>query len=293
MIIDFHAHLIDRTWLPGPWLAAFEKAYVSPLSPTGLEDMFDPTGQKLLRAMDRTGVDLAVIQTLDFGLALGEAETSIQGQLEAVGRIVARRPDRLAAFVGVDPRRPEAIDLVRTALDDWGYKGIKLHPGAGFPPNPDTVGPLVELAAERSLPVMVHTGPAFGPLTSRYCRPYDLDEILTAFPETPIIAAHLGGGWLDQLAWLARAKPNLYSDVSLHQTILRIDPDRFRADLRFALDMFGPTRLLFGTDHPFGDRITPGDRFIRAVREQPFASAEIKALLGANAARLLHLQPKD
>jgi len=172
---------------------------------------------------------------------------------------------------------------------------VKLHPGAGFSVNSASFRPVWEQIVELNVPVLVHTGHAFGPLQSRHCRPIELDDILAEYPDLRIVAAHLAGGWFEELCWMGYTKPNLYADVSLWQIRCRRNRNGFLSSIRDALDMFGPERLLFGTDWPFtAGLMTPKDylRTFRDLAASPdagpeFMSAEIKGLMGRNAQKLL------
>jgi len=305
MIIDFHTHLLDGPWLPAPWWRWLEKFHTDgrrTFNPgflrkreTYIESLWDPDGNKLIAAMDDAGLDKSVVLPLDFGILFGEPEIPIAEQHRRIHGIVAAHPSRLIGFVGVDPRRPDAIDIIRSGIRDLGFKGVKLHPGTGFSVNSESFRPVWEQILELNVPVLVHTGQAFGPLQSRHCRPTELDDTLARYPDLRIIAAHLAGGWFDELCWMGYTKPNLYSDISLWQIRCRQNRKGFISSIRTALDMFGPERLLFGTDWPFTAGLMQPKEYIRAVRELAagsdtdpnFMSAEIRGLLGQNAQKLL------
>ena len=305
MIIDFHTHLLDRSWLPDQWWQWFERFHAGsrgtfsrPFTKNKegiIETLLDPDGSKLIAAMDAAGIDISVVLPLDFGLRFGEPEVSIMEQHLRINQIVESHPSRLIGFVGVDPRRPDAAEIIESGIKDFGLKGVKFHPGAGFSLDKETARPIWERVAKLNVPVLVHTGQAFGPLFSRYCNPVTLDDALARYPDIRIIAAHLGGGWFDELCWMGYTKPNLYADISLWQIRCRRNREDFTASMRKAFDMFGPERLIFGTDWPFTENLMQSKEYVLAVQNlfaEPgagpdFLSAEIKGLLGKNAQRLL------
>ncbi len=180
-------------------------------------------------------------------------------------------------------------------------RGVKLYPGAGFALYEDRFRPLWDKIAALGVPVMIHTGQAFGPLLSRYCTPSSLDDILALYPEINLIAAHMGGGWSDELCWMGYTKRNLYTDISLWQLRYRQNRPDFTSTIRKALDMFGPGRVLFGTDWPFTESVMAPGKYVQAVKdlvhfddpdEPQFLSAEIRGLLGENCFRLLKMDSK-
>ena len=94
----------------------------------------DATGEKLVAEMDAAGVDKSCIFALDYGLATGEPEVFIEEQNHMIAEAARRFPGRLIPFFTVDPRRPEGLDMFRQAVEDWGMRGLKLHPTTGYHP---------------------------------------------------------------------------------------------------------------------------------------------------------------
>lgn len=145
MIIDAHVHLVDDGWVADSFLtgnarvavASASKATGQGADPGVLVQalkpvLCDPTGEKLVAAMDSAGVDLSCVFAVDYGLLTGEPGVSIADQNRAVAQAVRRFPDRLVGFLAVDPRREGAPDLLRRGVEDWGLRGLKLHPTVGY-----------------------------------------------------------------------------------------------------------------------------------------------------------------
>ena len=102
MIIDCHCHAGLGDGLTGPWDTA------APLS-------------RHLRRAARAGIRRTVIFAAfhsDYGVANRD-----------VARMVASRPDRLYgfAFVHAERDRGRVHELVRVAVQEYGFMGIKLH----------------------------------------------------------------------------------------------------------------------------------------------------------------------
>jgi predicted TIM-barrel fold metal-dependent hydrolase len=109
---------------------------------------------KLIRMFDETGIRQAVVMTY----------TEFPGYhpraLEYLAQAVDRYPDRLIGFVRVHPWYEEEMPLIiNRALSEFGMKGVKLHPVGTLdhPASPSTLR-VLELAAERSAPVLFHCG---------------------------------------------------------------------------------------------------------------------------------------
>ena len=311
MIIDAHCHLVDLEWLPRRWWIELAKVAAPILKKIGMVDitpqkvidevlpafMFDPEGEKQLAAMDEAGIDKAVLFAVDFGVALGEAGRSIEDINRSFAELQKKHPDRFITLVTVDPRRHEAVDLIKKAFEEWGMKGLKFHPASGFYPNDKGTYRVLEAVAYADLPVMFHTGAIVAPLYSKYCDPLWLDEICVDFPELNIIAAHMGHGFRDQLFHQGACKTNLWTDISDNQRRALHEYRLFCEALRSALDNFTPERVMFGTDGPYLRTVLPDKDYVGLVRSLPqnapeglsFTEEEIEAVLGGNAARLFGL----
>lgn len=304
MIIDFHTHILEPSWVSErwwSWLTAYYRSQrrdsLTPNSDTAsiIERFCDREGNKLLAAMDDAKIDRSVVLPLDWGLLLGEPPVSIEEQHKRIAEICQRSNGKIVPFVGIDPRRKNAIELIKLCLKDYKMQGIKLYPATGYALQNDEFRPIFETASEYNIPVLLHTGYSFGPFLSKYCEPAVLDYLCATHPNVTFIAAHLDAGYLEQLCWLGYAKPNLHADCSLMQIRTRQNYPEFSKSLRLACDLFGSRRILFGTDWPFSQSVMCHVDYLNAFRKltsinhagPKFAGYEIKQILGKNAEDLL------
>ena len=115
VIVDAHYHLMQREWFPEPlWetLASHLGVHVSgdrgqkltaqEFATKYFPTLWDPEGELLFRKM----ADLA-----------------------------RKHPSRLIACAGIDPRRKNAVTILRRCVEEWGMRGVKYHPDAGWDPN--------------------------------------------------------------------------------------------------------------------------------------------------------------
>jgi len=302
MIVDIHCHIWTKEWLPSRFVEELARL-LAPLMGTPLEKIeqdflpqyWDPDGEKLLQRMDQAGIDKAVILPLDFGLGMGEPQVSIEEQNRAYAQIAQKYPDRLIPFASIDPRRPNSPDLLKRWVEEWGLKGLKLHPAAGFYPNEKIAYQLIERAAEMNLPLIVHTGPVPPPLRSKYCQPIHLDDIMVDFPRLKVNAAHLGFCWWSELASLASMNLNLCIDIAGWQPVAHHNYHNFCLTLRHVLDTAGPAKVHFGTDGPVFAPLLPDRDFIQLIKDLPekappglsFTREEVEGILGNNARSFL------
>ena len=304
MTVDFHAHILEASWMPErwwTWLTAYSNerrrgGLLTERKPADVINRFcDPGGLKLIQEMDEAKIDKSVVLPLDWGLMLGEPPVPIEEQHGRIAEIAAQSQGRIVPFVGIDPRRDNALKLIRYFLEEHKMRGIKLYPAAGYDLMSNEFRPVFEIAGAFDVPVLVHTGCSFGPFLSKYGEPSVLDYLCTTYPDIIFIAAHLGAGYLEQLCWLGYAKPNLYVDCSLMQIRTRQNYSEFARNIRLACDLIGSHRVLFGSDWPFSQGVMRNIEYLAAfsrlgmVKEAGarFAGYEIKQMLGVNAEYLL------
>ena len=304
MIIDFHTHIIDRSWLSERWWTWLTEYYNSRRQKSLLPNigtdaiidrLCDHDGSKLLGAMEEAKIDKSVVLPLDWGILLGEPPVPIEEQHKRIAEIAQDSNGKIIPFVGIDPRRNNAVELIEYCLDDYKMQGIKLYPATGYDLQNDAFRPIFEVALKFNVPVLLHTGYSFGPFLSKYCGPAVLDYLCATYPDVTFIAAHLGAGFLEELCWLGYTKPNLYADCSLMQIRTRQNYPEFTRNLRLACDLFGSRRILFGTDWPFSQSVMRNEEYVDAFRKlksldgvgTKFAGYEVKQILGGSAEDLL------
>jgi hypothetical protein len=309
MIIDIHRHALSATWQSENYWDSFVRMALPILRRMGIDAdaemvkkniipiYFDTDGERHVAAMQEAGIAKSVMFTFDIGLIAGEPPVPIREQNEAIIAMSRKYPDTIIPFVSIDPRRPGAGAFVKEAVEEWGAKGLKIHPGAGFNPEEKETLDLVESIAGYGIPVITHTGAAVAPTSSRYLDPVYLDAMLLRFPEVIVIASHMGYGHRHQLFSLGMNRPNLYTDISAWQTTARDRYDDFAEAVKGAVAHFGPERVLFGTDNPFLWPVLPEPAYVQLVRDlstrpqerHRLTKEEVDMILGKNAARLLGL----
>ena len=309
MIIDIHRHFVAKDWFSENFWRNYARIIQQITSRMGrsfaFEDIqakvfplyFDTTGEKHLEQMEKAGIDKTVVFLFDTGLLTGEPEVSIEEQNKIIFKAAKKYPDKIIPFVQIDPRRPGAIEFVKKSIEEWGARGLNLHPGAGFNPEEAATLKMIEAIADYKIPVITHTGPSIVPTSSRYCDPIYLDKILLGFPEVNVIAAHMAYGYRPQLCSFGWQRPNLYTDISVSQDMAKKDYPKFARTIREVVDAFGPERVLFGTDSPFTWGVLPEKDFVAAIKDlvhrapddAKFTVNEIEMLLGANAKKLLNI----
>jgi predicted TIM-barrel fold metal-dependent hydrolase len=305
MIVDTHYHMIPQL-SRGATKAIARYPFIT-AKKLGLDMNFDalvdevkntyedPTGEKLLKRMDAVGIDITVFCVVDNSSLRGFTYEVIRDLNQKVGAIAKQFPDRFVAFAGVDPRRPEACDLLRRCLEVFGMKGLKFHPDNGYYPNNPEAYRLLEILQEAGGVLLTHTGPVVPPDKGKYSHPLLLDDLAGDFPDLKVIAAHMGHYWWREWAGLAYYQPNLFGDLAEWQILAKRNFRLFCEELRAILDICGAEKVLFGTDGPIFEPLVPVKEWINMLKSLPetsaggvsFSQQEINAILGGNAHRML------
>jgi hypothetical protein len=93
------------------------------------------------------------------------------------------------------------------------------------------------------------------PFDMRFSNPIDLHAIALRYPHISFVIPHFGAGYFREVLMLCDLCPNVYLDTSSSNNWMRYEPHLdLRAVFRRALDIVGPTRLLFGSDSSFFPR---------------------------------------
>jgi len=127
-------------------------------------------------------------------------------------------PDTIVPLAGfrLGDVAPDELERAR----DQGFAGFKtMGPRANY--HDRAFWPVYEKAQHLGLPILFHTGIVAPSLDDRAndtdsarMRPVFLDTVARQFPGLPVIVAHLGNPWSDELAMSLRWHPNLYADMS-------------------------------------------------------------------------------
>ncbi len=192
----------------------------------------------------------AATEQIDVTVVLGFRSRALDAHVpnRFIAEYVARRPDRLIGFAGIDPTEPGYKQQVRE-LPDMGLAGLTISPATqGYHPSDTRAMQLYEIAEGLGLPVLLHQGTHYT-ATSRmdYARPYLFDEVAREFPDLKLVVAHCGYPWIDETLTLIGKHPNAFADIS--NVIAR--PWHLYQTLLSAHQLGVTEKLLFGSDFPY------------------------------------------
>jgi predicted TIM-barrel fold metal-dependent hydrolase len=279
MIIDFHTHIFFREIRQnrGAYFDSepeFATLYRSPKSTlVGVKE--------LIRSMDEDGLDKAVV----FGFPWRSPEL-YKKHNDYVMSVVDRYPGRLIGFGSFDLFNAQASREAERCLDH-GLSGIGEI--AFYNSGIDAVAlakmePVLAVCLQKESPVLIHTNEPVGhdypgktPITLA-----QIYGLIKHFPKNKIVLAHWGGGIF--FFTLMKKEVNdclkhVYFDTAASPLVY--DPSIYR----FAIQTAGIDKILFGSDFP----LLKPSRYFKEFCVAKLTQAEIEAIQGANAARLLGL----
>ncbi|MBW1887596.1 MAG: amidohydrolase [Deltaproteobacteria bacterium] len=312
MTIDIHCHLWMKDIPSRSWWDSIVKVSATLANRPEekirerLPGWMDTEGDLLVSDMDEAGIDKSILLPIDYLIAGGAGEVaSLEDVHSRFAKAAEKHKDRLIAFAGIDPRRPEAVSFLERAVKEWDMKGLKLHPACGFYPDEPCVYRIYEKCMELGLVVLIHVGPEIYPMSSKYAMPMFIDEVANDFPDLKIIMAHAGGCYWEESAMIVSNKLNLYVDLSWWQTMhLALTEEQFYSRVRTLINLAGRSRVLFGSDWPAMRQVRRlnhaawADVFKEAPQRAEeygisFTEEEIQMIMHDNAAKLLGIEEES
>jgi predicted TIM-barrel fold metal-dependent hydrolase len=227
------------------------------------------------------------------GLERSVLIASVPGDEASVLAAVEACPGRFYAYAMVNPAAPGAKVTP-------GLHGICLFPAMHhYSIRDPRVEPLLEQAAAQHCVVFVHGGvltvgvreklglPSY--FDMRFSNPLDLHGVAVRCPQVRFVIPHFGAGYLREALMLASLCPNVYLDTSSSNSWMQYEGLDLRTVFRRALDVVGPSRLIFGTDSSFFPRgwvTTVFEAQTRVLVDLGVGGEDAGLLLGQNLVRL-------
>jgi uncharacterized protein len=175
----------------------------------------------------------------------------------------------LVPFCRVNPHHGALEEAVRCL--EVGARGIKLHPRAEeFTLDHPGVRPLIALAHERTLPVLIHAGrgiPALG---------LHAVQLAGEFPNARLILAHAG---ICDLSWIWRVAadhPNLLFDTAWWMP----------ADMLSLFSLVPPGQIVFASDAPYGSTALSAAFQLRSALQVGLSPDQIRSVTSGQSLRI-------
>lgn len=227
--------------------------------------------QRLITLPARNNGDVALLvpALIDYGKWLNEVSSPLRDQIDVMAAI-ARRPGSYAVhpYVPFCPWRqmvePGLLAMVKDAVEQRGFIGVKLYPVMGFlpygnaeAPDPDAYPPrlrqtgpdwaarldqglaaLYDWCVAEDVPVMAHCSYSQfpNPAAGERGAPTAWRPVLDRWPGLRLNLGHFGGfwdlaevgsnGWTATIVAMMAAYPNLYADLSDYDAVAERTADQ-------------------------------------------------------------------
>jgi predicted TIM-barrel fold metal-dependent hydrolase len=214
--------------------------------------------------MDEAGVDQSIIMTY------GDAP-DVEGSLEYIAEAVRKYPDRLIGYARMNPRGGEKTHrLFEKAMEEYGFKGLKLHPvGTLCHPGDRQTIDFIHLAARYGAPTLFHCG------DEELTLPLQIAQAAEACPEATIILGHCGGYFhVEDAIRVAERYPNIVLETSAMP---------YPRLIKEAVERVGASRVLYASDGPGCDLTIE----VHKVRIAGLTAEEQEALFCQNIQKIL------
>lgn len=271
--------------------------------------------EKRLRTMDSLGIDL---QVLSIGNPLlsyvprhkhKSAARALNTELASISR---ENPKRFAAM-GVVPLSSmnDAVEEIDYAINELGIKGFMIGTHQeGIPMFSEEFFPCFEEIERRGTPVFMHPiARDVGNTTDRLITvgllfPYETTVTATGFmtsglmdkvPNLKLILAHLGGNIPYSVGRIDRAVKTNPTRAKLSRTTLDYLKQfyldsvvYFGPALEFAIDVWGPNKVLLGSDFPW-HWSTDYEKVLAPVEKSKYETGIKEMIYGENAISLFKI----
>jgi predicted TIM-barrel fold metal-dependent hydrolase len=180
---------------------------------------------------------------------------------------------RVIPYCRLDPADDALVEAERCL--GLGARGIKLHPRAqGFGFDTAVMGSIFEVAADASVPILIHAGRGMPPMDA-------LADIALRYPQVPLVLAHAAIADQGMFASRLRGHPAVLYDTSCFSPM----------DVIELFARVPAERIVFASDVPYG---RPASGLFQALRIAAVAGLDDedrRALVGGTMQRVLEREP--
>jgi hypothetical protein len=255
---------------------------------------------------DETLADRWLTELNRHGVGRAALIASVPGDEGSVAAAVRRHPSRFVGFFMVNPTAPDAAS--RT---DRAFSALRLRAACLFPAmhhyglDDERVEAIVGRAEAHQAAVFIHCGVLSVGIRKKLGLPSRFDlrrgdplgvaALALRHPSVPFVIPHFGAGLFREALMAADSAPNVHLDTSSSNGWIRYHPGlTLAAVFKHAMEVAGPSRLLFGTDSSFfprGWQRAVYDAQTAALDTLGLGDADRAAILAGNFARLFPVGP--
>jgi predicted TIM-barrel fold metal-dependent hydrolase len=224
---------------------------------------------EVIQMMDSFGIGRAFVSSMNGVMYRNVQEANIE-LLDGIGR----ETERLVPFAVISPAYPGWADDIVDCFEEFGFRGVKIHPGYhGYRLSDEQVQPFFSQLEEMGIPVSYSARMEEG-IEHWALRGLEnptgneLDKLLSDFPGLRLLITDLIG--FDDIFGQLVPRPNLWLDIS---HLRRAD------ELETMIGRFGARRLVYGSSYPFRCINSP----LNVMEYARISDDDRQAIMGLNA----------
>lgn len=200
-------------------------------------------------------------------------------------QIWKKNPDRWIPLAIVGPRDGKlAVDLIKKYAEEYGWKGIKIHPSCNQfrVDNEWLMDPIMEACRKYNMFIQIHSN------RDMFADATMISTLAARHPDVRIIMAHIGNSvghaWIDAIN-AAIKNPNLYLDsaASLNSNYT----------IPLVIEACGCEKLFFGSDLPYSNFAPEIEKiFCCDMQGYNITQYQKDMVLGGSMAKFLGIDPQ-
>jgi len=194
---------------------------------------------------------------------------------DSVSQVVSRYPERFMAFVVINPKLKNAMEVLEKGIEEQGMVGVKCHAWWHRVDISSELLPIARRCEEKGLPLLVHLGG--GRQTGNF------EVLLDNCPRLKLILAHVAIPHFQRSWKVIKEQKNCFVDISgsyLNASLVRK-----------AVKALGSDKVIFGSDGPVPLRCRAGgysyEPILQWTRELRISDNDKEKIFHKNLERLL------
>lgn len=167
--------------------------------------------------------------------------------LEEYAKLIPYFPE-IIFFANIDPFRKDSQNILKRAIQEYGFKGFKIHPRLNsHPVFCKELIELIQIAGKNNVPSIIDAFPDGSFLMNGF-DPIDYAKLAQECSDSKIIWAHFGGHYCLDFMMMAKRLANIYLDFSY--TLLYFKGSHIPLNLSYAFKSMRYEKIFYGSDYP-------------------------------------------
>lgn len=186
----------------------------------------------------------------------------------------------MAFFVNVTPHDAEFTGLLEKSINEFGFKGLKLHPRLNeFSVSDPRLVELCNKAGDLDIPVLIDAFPD-GTFLMNGFNPTDYSDLALNCPSTKFIWAHCGGQHCIDFMMMCKRLKNVFMDISYSYLYFR--GSSVTNDFNYLMKSMRFNKIFYGSDYPDRALRQSLDLSLEQMELGGFKTSEVDKIMSGN-----------